>query len=102
MDVPLEVVSTEDLFMARCTCGELCCRQSVEGDGGSPVLLLLALLRFLANKGGPEEVDQDKVGVGGSTVVEEMETPPGEGVAFVVCNRAAHDPGPGVVRSGVA
>jgi hypothetical protein len=105
--VPLVVVRREDRFMARCTCGELCCRQSVEGDGGSPLLLLLALLIFLASDGGPGVVDQDaafeyNVGVGGSTVVEEIETPLGEGVAFVACSRAAHDPGTGVVRNGVA
>jgi hypothetical protein len=100
------VARRDDRFMARCTCGELCCRQSVEGDGGSPLLILSVLLIFLANKGGPEVVDQVvafefKVGVGGSTVVEEIEMPPGEGVAFVVCKRAAHDPDTGVVRNGV-
>jgi hypothetical protein len=101
------VVRSEDRFIARCTCGELCCRQSVDGDGGSPLLLVLALLTFLASEGGPGVVDQDEafeynVGVGGSTVVEEIETPLGEGVAFVACSRAAHDPGTGVVRKGVA
>ena len=45
------------------------------------------------------------VGVGGSATVEEgvaMETPAGEGVALVFCRRAAHDPGIGAVRGGVA
>lgn len=74
--------------------------------------MLLALLTFLAIDGGlgVPVLDHDAavgfnvaaIGVGGSAAVEEMDTPPGDGVAFVDCRRAAHDPGGGVVRGGVA
>ena len=68
-----------------------------------PVLLSLCRVGGLG-------VDQDKafklgVGVDGSAIVEEgveMETPAGDGVALVFCRRAAHDPGMGDVRGGVA
>lgn len=66
---------------------------------------------FLLSAGGLG-VDQDEefglsFGVGGSVTMEEgvlvdTETPAGDGVAFVFCKRAAHDPGVGAVRFGVA
>lgn len=45
------------------------------------------------------------MGVGGSATVDEgvdIETPAGEGVAFVFCRRAAQDPGMGELRGVVA
>jgi hypothetical protein len=47
------------------------------------------------------------VGVGGSATVErgvseETDEPAGGGVGFVLCSRAAQDPGAGAVRKGVA